>query len=72
MKKFLTNFIFIAIISLFNISVVLAETVVYNVQSGIYHNYGCASANRCTKNCIKIDKKEAVKRGGRPCKNCGG
>ena len=72
MKKFLSTIIFIAIVSLFNVSMVFAETVVYNVQSGIYHNVSCSSANRCTKNCIRIDKKEAIKRGGRPCKNCGG
>ena len=72
MKKNLMNFTLILTILFFNISVALAETVIYNIQSGIYHNYSCASANRCTKNCIKIDKKEAIKRGGRACKNCGG
>ena len=47
-----------------------AETVVFNPNSKIYHKLSCHSAQIC-KVCIKIDKQEAVKRGGRPCKKCG-
>jgi len=51
--------------------VVQAETVVFNPNSKIYHNTGCASAAKC-KVCIKIDKQKAIKQGGRACKKCGG
>lgn len=50
----------------------LAETVVYNTKTGKFHSVGCQWANKCTANCIKIDRKEAVQRGGVPCKVCGG
>jgi methylphosphotriester-DNA--protein-cysteine methyltransferase len=71
MKKFLLSVVFVAIFSLLNLSSAIAETVIYNTQSGIYHNTSCYSASKCTKNCVKMDKKEAVKK-GRPCKKCGG
>lgn len=68
MKKILCLLIAICI----NLSVsALAETVIYNPTSGIYHKTGCHLGNRCKK-CIKIEKKEAQKQGGRPCKTCGG
>ena len=71
MKKILSTTIFVAIVSLFSVSSAIAETVIYNTQSGIYHNTSCYSASKCTKNCVKMDKKDAVKK-GRPCKKCGG
>lgn len=49
-----------------------AGMVVYNVKTQKYHSPNCESAMRCTVNCIKIDKKEAIRRGGVPCKKCGG
>jgi hypothetical protein len=45
---------------------------VFNVQSKIYHQAACASARRCTKNCVVIKLSEARKRGGRACLICGG
>ena len=48
-----------------------ADTVVYNTITGKYHAQSCASAKKCTVNCIKIDRKQAVQRGGVPCKICG-
>lgn len=53
-------------------SVVFAETVVFNTKTLKYHKPTCQWAQKCTKNCIKIEKKEAIKRGGQPCKVCGG
>ncbi len=50
----------------------LAETVVYNTKTGKFHSLNCQWAQKCTVNCIKIDRKEAVQRGGVPCKVCGG
>lgn len=49
-----------------------AETVVYNTKTGKFHLPNCQWANKCTVNCIKIDRKEAIQRGGVPCKVCGG
>lgn len=69
MKKLLSA---IAIFTLFTTSIpVMAEIVVYNPKTGIYHNTSCTSATRC-KTCIKIDKKQAQQNGARACKKCGG
>ncbi len=71
MKKL---FILILILA-FNVTTsmpVLAEMVMYNTKTGKYHSLTCKWAKKCTVNCIKIDKKEAKKRGGVPCKVCGG
>ncbi len=68
LKKLLT----IMLITLFVQSVSFAETVVFNVETKKIHSISCPSAKKCTKNCIKIDRKEAVKRGGIPCRRCGG
>jgi hypothetical protein len=51
---------------------VVAYPVYYNTNSHIYHKHNCKHAKKCTKNCITIDDSEAIKRGGRPCKICGG
>ena len=50
----------------------VARPVAYNTQKHIWHTPNCEWAKRCTKNCIHIDSSEAKKRGGRPCKVCGG
>lgn len=49
-----------------------AEAVFFNTKTHKYHNFACRYASKCTVNCIKIDKKEAKRRGGIPCKVCGG
>ena len=70
MKKILTiSFLFF---TLFINNVCYAETFVFNVKTYKYHSVWWEWALKCTKNCIKIDKKEAIKRGGIPCKVCGG
>jgi hypothetical protein len=69
MKKILTLLIAICI----NLSLAsYAETVVYNTKTGKIHSVGCPHAKKCTVNCVKIEKKEAINRGGVPCKVCGG
>ncbi len=68
MKKILLLFITFFMFS----AMVYAETVVFNTKTYKYHKPGCQWANRCTVNCIKIEKKDAIKRGGVPCKVCGG
>lgn len=50
----------------------LAETVVFNTKTHKYHAVSCKYAIKCTKNCIKIERQQAIKRGGIPCKVCGG
>lgn len=68
MKKFISILIIICL----NFSLTaFAQTVVFNPDSKIYHSVNCHHAVRCKK-CIKIEKKEAQKQGGRPCKTCGG
>lgn len=69
MKKILILFIAICL----NLSITaIAETVVYNTKTGKIHSVSCPHAKKCTVNCIKIEKKEAIKKGGVPCKVCGG
>lgn len=50
----------------------MARSVAYNKKSHIYHSHSCEWAIKCTKNCITIDHTDAKRRGGRPCKVCGG
>lgn len=66
MKKFLIGLICFLTIS----SACFAEIVSFNVQSHKIHNLGCRYAN--CKNCIKIERQQAVKKGGVACKVCGG
>ena len=49
-----------------------AETVIYNTATQKVHKPHCQHAKKCTVNCIKIEKNDAYKRGGKPCKVCGG
>jgi len=71
MKKKLFS-ILILFVFLHSFVPVFAEMVMFNTQTLKYHKLNCQWAKKCTVNCIKIDKKEAVKRGGKPCKVCGG
>ena len=48
------------------------QQVSFNVKTLKYHSLTCKWAVRCTRNCIVISKSEAIKRGGVPCKICGG
>lgn len=49
-----------------------SELVAFNVSTFKVHKMSCTWAARCTKNCITIPRAEAYKRGGVPCKVCGG
>jgi hypothetical protein len=49
-----------------------AYDVAFNANSLIYHAPTCELARKCTKSCIKIDRTLAQRRGGVPCKICGG
>ena len=48
------------------------QLVEFNTNSYKFHNPRCKWAIRCTRNCIRIPRSEAVKQGGVPCKVCGG
>lgn len=48
------------------------EIVAFNTKSLKFHCRTCSAAKRCTRNCIDITHAEAKKRGGVPCKICGG
>ena len=48
------------------------EMVAFNTKTLKYHCLKCQWAVKCTQNCITIKKSEAIKRGGVPCKVCGG
>lgn len=48
------------------------EEVVFNTNSSKYHCRTCTWAKRCTANCIKIKKSDAIARGGVACKVCNG
>ena len=48
------------------------EIVAFNTKSLKYHCLECTWAKKCTVNCVNIPKGEAIRRGGVPCKVCGG
>lgn len=72
MKKLLIYFGIFLFFNTIAITPCLAKDVYYNTKSHKYHSFNCKWAKKCTVNCIKISKKEAQKRGGVPCKVCGG
>ncbi len=71
MKKILISIMTFLVIFM-TVSTVFAETVVFNWKTLKYHKPGCQWAQKCTQNCTSVDKKTAIKNGGRPCKVCGG
>ena len=48
------------------------EIVAFNTKSHKYHCLECTWAKKCTVNCVNIPRSEAIRRGGVPCKVCGG
>ena len=48
------------------------QTVFYNTNTHKYHKLSCVWAKRCTRHCIPVTRKEAIQKGGVPCKVCGG
>ncbi|OGQ04159.1 MAG: hypothetical protein A2W61_07910 [Deltaproteobacteria bacterium RIFCSPLOWO2_01_44_7] len=71
LKRFAVCVVFLAFIGAS--SGLATETQVYfNVSNHKVHKLTCPWGERCTKNCIIIPRAEAYKRGGVPCKVCGG
>jgi len=50
----------------------LAYDVMFNTKTLVYHTPSCEWARKCTKSCVRIDHLQAQRRGGVPCKVCGG
>ncbi len=48
------------------------ELVSFNTKTLKYHCPSCEWAIRCTRNCIQLPAAEAKRRGGVPCRVCGG
>ena len=68
LKKLCLTLIFLMLLG----NSAFAYVVVLNTNTLKYHSVDCEWAHKCNKNCIRIDHKEAKKRGGIPCKVCGG
>lgn len=66
MKKIFISIICFLILS----NICLAETVSFNVNSHKIHNSSCRYYN--CKNCVKMERQKALKKGAKPCKVCGG
>lgn len=71
MKKLLGIVLILSILAI-NAMPAMAGMVLYNTKTGKFHNFSCRLAKKCTVNCIKIDRKEAIKRRGVACKVCRG
>ncbi len=69
MKKLLFLFLLVAAIPALAAD---SPVVIMNTESLIYHHPSCSRVESCTKNCIKTTRDEAVARGARACRVCGG
>jgi hypothetical protein len=49
-----------------------SQAVLFNTKTLKFHAASCEWAHKCTRNCVRVSREEAVKRGGMPCKVCGG
>lgn len=49
-----------------------SQIVYFNTKTHKVHKMSCTWAKRCTRNCIRLKRSEAYKRGGVACKVCGG
>jgi hypothetical protein len=49
-----------------------SDVIVYNLSNGKAHRHDCEWAEKCTKNCIYIDKEEMKGMFFIPCAVCGG
>lgn len=70
-RSVVTLFLLLAVCSAV-VSAAPDEIVAFNTETLKYHCLTCRWAVRCTKNCVKIKKSEAIRRGGVACKVCGG
>ena len=50
----------------------VSREVLFNVKTHKFHAPSCEWARKCTRHCVRLTRDEAQKRGGVPCKVCGG
>jgi hypothetical protein len=62
----------LALLAAASVSGVRDDIVFFNTQSLKYNCPSCRWAKKCTRNCIKLSRADAIKRGGVPCKVCDG
>jgi len=61
----------ILLLTLFiTITAVSAKDVIYNKETGIFHDPDCLFAKQCTKNCTSIDIEKAFEKNAKPCEKC--
>ena len=53
-------------------NIIFGDVLVYNISNGKLHLPDCEWAEKCTKNCIYLKKKELKKMFYVPCIVCGG
>ena len=53
-------------------NVIKGDVAVYNLSNGKLHNHDCEWAEKCTKNCIFISRKQLKNMFYIPCLVCGG
>ena len=68
----LVSLILVLLVASVTAPVAAEETVVFNTATLKYHCADCRYAKVCTSNCIRVPLSEAKRRGGVPCKVCGG
>ena len=71
MKKILT-LLFLSILLATSVFANGNEDVAFNTSTRKVHKLWPRSAQRCTVNCVTIKREKTYKRGGIPCKVCGG
>ncbi len=49
-----------------------SQTVFLNTRTLKFHSLSCEWARKCTRHCVRVSREDALKRGGVPCKVCGG
>jgi hypothetical protein len=54
------------------VGVATERMVMFNQHALKFHDPNCVWAHKCTRNCVSIPLSEAIRRGGVPCKVCGG
>lgn len=72
MKKIILSTVLLLTVCGIAVAYSSSDDVYFNTHSYIYHNAACEWARKCTVNCIWVKRSEAINRGGRPCKVCGG
>lgn len=65
-------FLPLLLLFLFPLAIHADTSVYFNTSNGKVHTMTCPWGQKCTRNCKIIPRSEAYKKGGLPCKVCGG